>query len=629
MIRLFLIFILLSLPALAREKLQGWCQEGNKTVTTSGVVSTTLVQRSYPSCTVTVYNSGTLTLSTIYSDNVGTPKANPFTASAGGIWFFYAANGRFDVAFSGGGITTPFTLGDFLLADNTSVITSINSQTGPTITIATGTAGANFNITAAANVITLNIPDASAANRGLLTAANFNTFNAKESPLTFNAPLSRTANAVSLTIPLTILQGGTGQTTANTAFNALAPSSTQGDLIVRNATVNTRLPIGASSGLCLKTNLALANRMEWVACVSAPLGVSSGGTGATTLTGSLVGNGTSAFTAVAASSPLQFYRRQPNVSATTYQFTTVQYLSSADFDFPSQAPGGTLTAAVGASITMTPCPLGLNGADTAHYIYISGGVGSAEAVLITGGTCTSGASTGTVTFTPANNHSGAWVVTSATQGIQEAICYLPASDNAVRIPAGTITLNGNVGYCGETNVHLLIANGVTFAGSGSMPSSNVETQVTTDHRNGTSSTPGGSVPACKAYVVPSTNAAFIAAATTADVTLFELPAQGKIAAVTVKHSAQFSDGGGAMTDVSVSVGDSSSTTAYTTAWSIGEVTAAGNTVFQDTTLFKSTTFVARDVLARFTAAGANFGNGAATSLTGGSVSIWACWVVLP
>ena len=485
-----LLIALTVLPLQAREKLQGWCQQGNQTVTTNGVASTTKVQRSYPSCTVTVYNSGTLTLSTIYSDNVGTPKANPFTAASTGIWFFYASDGRYDVTFSGGGITSPFTLGDYSLLDlSGGYLTSINSQTGPAITLATATTGTNFTISASGNTVTFAIPNASSTARGLLTNTDWNTFNGKESTLTFNAPLSRTANAVSLTVPLGLSDGGSGQVTANAAFNAFSPTTTAGDVIVHNGTINTRLAVG-TTGQCLKANTALTNKIEWASCTGGTITVPSGGTGATTLTGSLVGNGTSAFTAVAASSPLQFYRRQPNVSSTTYQFTNPKSLNTEDFDFPSQAPGGTLTAAVGASPTMTPCPLGLNGADSAHYIYISGGVGSAEAVLITGGTCTSGASTGTVTFTPANNHSGAWTITSATQGIQEAICFLPYADNAVRIPNGTITLNANAGYCGKTEVNLVIGNGVTLAGSGALPSAVASGYVLQDFRIGSIGTTG-------------------------------------------------------------------------------------------------------------------------------------------
>lgn len=45
---------------------------------------------------------------------------------------------------------------------------------------------------------------------------------------------------------LPIGNGGTGQVTANPAFNALSPVTTRGDMIIRNATVNARLPIGAA-----------------------------------------------------------------------------------------------------------------------------------------------------------------------------------------------------------------------------------------------------------------------------------------------------------------------------------------------------------------------------------------------
>jgi len=47
---------------------------------------------------------------------------------------------------------------------------------------------------------------------------------------------------------VTIAQGGTGQTTAGTAFNALSPITTTGDLIIGNGTNSaTRLPIGLNT----------------------------------------------------------------------------------------------------------------------------------------------------------------------------------------------------------------------------------------------------------------------------------------------------------------------------------------------------------------------------------------------
>src|SRR5690349_1433453 len=111
---------------------QGYVQLGGQTVTTGGVASTTKVQVSYPSATVTVYNHGTATLSTIYSDSISTPLANPFTATTSGYFQFYAANGRYDIQFSGGGIVSPFTLLDIVLADPTALDASdLTSGTVP------------------------------------------------------------------------------------------------------------------------------------------------------------------------------------------------------------------------------------------------------------------------------------------------------------------------------------------------------------------------------------------------------------------------------------------------------------------------------------------------------------------
>lgn|SRR2546425_3890253 len=120
---LLLAILLLPYPTLCRERLSGWCQDGAGVVTVSGVTATITpgtanrAMVSYPSCTVTVYAAGTTTLATLYADNSGTSKANPFTAANTGQWFFYVSDGRYDVRFSGGGISTPFTLSDFKALD--------------------------------------------------------------------------------------------------------------------------------------------------------------------------------------------------------------------------------------------------------------------------------------------------------------------------------------------------------------------------------------------------------------------------------------------------------------------------------------------------------------------------------
>lgn len=246
MIRLALLICLSAASLLARQRAAGFCEKGGEVVVTNSVSSTTRVQRSYPSCTVTVYVSGTNTLATLYSDNVGTSKANPFTADSNGYWFAYADNGRYDVRLSGGGLAAPITLGDVLL-DDTAEATVSNTST-------------DFNFT-----------------------------------------------------------------------------YTVGD-------------------------------------------------------GRLTGD---------------------------------------------------LSAAGAKTVTLTPCPTGVAGAHTDHYYYISGGVGTAETVLGTGGTCTSGASSGTLTFTTVNTHTGSWTFASATAGIQEAL-YASSTNKYVRIPPGSYTVRQTI-----------------------------------------------------------------------------------------------------------------------------------------------------------------------------------------
>ena len=112
----------------------------------------------------------------------------------------------------------------------------------------------------------------------------------------------------------------------------------------------------------------------------------------------------------------------PNLS----RIPAVPFVVSSAFDFPVATPGGNLV--VGANvITLSPVPLGVNGSDTNHYLYISGGTGTAEAVPIIGGTAVGGAASGTVIVTAAHTHSGTWQIASATGGIQEAILYACAN----------------------------------------------------------------------------------------------------------------------------------------------------------------------------------------------------------
>lgn len=117
--RRVLVLLALVSASYARTRVDGYCQDGNKTITVLGYTSSSSspVMRSYPSCTVTVYLAGTTTLASIYSDDSGTSKANPFTADSRGYWYFHADDGKYDIQLSGGGIPSAFTLGDKRLID--------------------------------------------------------------------------------------------------------------------------------------------------------------------------------------------------------------------------------------------------------------------------------------------------------------------------------------------------------------------------------------------------------------------------------------------------------------------------------------------------------------------------------
>jgi len=125
------------------------------------------------------------------------------------------------------------------------------------------------------------------------------------------------------------------------------------------------------------------------------------------------------------------------------------FLNAADYNFPAQAPGGSLTSGVTATVTLTPVPLGVNASDSNHPLYLSGGTGSPtpEAVtLVLGGTAVSGAATGTIKFNPGVSRTGAWTIQSATAGIQEAIQVLAtsASGGTVLVPQGTNNVYGPI-----------------------------------------------------------------------------------------------------------------------------------------------------------------------------------------
>lgn len=112
-ILVFVAFLLASLPVVSQSPTLAssgvqYCLLGATNATTSGTKSTNFLQGVIPSCTVTVYLTGTTTKATIFSNITGSPLANPFTANSiaavnpGSFSFFAAVGQGYDVVMSGG-----------------------------------------------------------------------------------------------------------------------------------------------------------------------------------------------------------------------------------------------------------------------------------------------------------------------------------------------------------------------------------------------------------------------------------------------------------------------------------------------------------------------------------------------
>jgi hypothetical protein len=86
--------------------------------------------------------------------------------------------------------------------------------------------------------------------------------------VTATAPIASSggnAPNISLTGIVPIANGGTGASTAITAFNALSPLTTKGDLLANDSTNDIRLAVGSTNGMVLRVNSATSSGLEWSA----------------------------------------------------------------------------------------------------------------------------------------------------------------------------------------------------------------------------------------------------------------------------------------------------------------------------------------------------------------------------
>lgn len=139
-----------------------------------------------------------------------------------------------------------------------------NKQSALTFgSISTSTSGVTIGSGASSTVgpaVTVNIATASGAAVGLLTAADWTTFNGKESALTFNSPLTRSVNAISCATCATVV-GNCADSSGDAACGAASAGSFVIDAADTDTVVSTTA-VTANSQIFVAEDSSLGTRLS-------------------------------------------------------------------------------------------------------------------------------------------------------------------------------------------------------------------------------------------------------------------------------------------------------------------------------------------------------------------------------
>lgn len=131
-------------------------------------------------------------------------------------------------------------------------ITTLNTLTTDPQTFATGTSGTDFAISSAGSTHTFNLPTASASVRGLLSSANFSTFNGKQDGIQFKDEGSNLGTSATVT-SIDCVGAGIACTRTTNALTVTVAGGGTGDLVSTNNLSDV------ASAATSRTNLGLGN----------------------------------------------------------------------------------------------------------------------------------------------------------------------------------------------------------------------------------------------------------------------------------------------------------------------------------------------------------------------------------
>ena len=227
-----------------------------------------------------------------------------------------------------------------------------------------GTAGVpTFRAVVAADIPTLN--QNTTGNAGTVTNGVYTTGSyADPTWITSLAGSKITGNisgsAGNVTGVVAIANGGTGQTTAVAAFDALSPATTKGDLIVSNGTDNVRQAVGTDT-FVLTANSSAATGVSWLPASGSGATITNDTTTATDLYPTFLAATSGSLTTIYTGNTKLLYKpstgelTSPEVVASNGMFVNNQTIS-ANYTIPAGSTaisGGPVTVASGIAVTVS------------------------------------------------------------------------------------------------------------------------------------------------------------------------------------------------------------------------------------------------------------------------------------